>query len=347
MERVRGVDVARGLAVLGMFAAHVGYAAPDVWSATGWLAVADGRSAALFALLAGVSIALASGGPEPVTGDVLALARRRLTARAAVLATIGYLLIALDTPVAVILPSYAVMFVLALPVLGARRRTLVTGAVVVLLIVPSALVAWRAQPWPTGEVTDLLGTGYYPALAWVGYLLAGMAAGRLPLGERSVQVRLLAVGASLAVLGYGLGTVCARLFTSVVPYLSLEPHSDTTPEMVGNAGVALAVLGAALLASRRTGGRAALRPVAATGAMPLTVYSAQVLAIAVLGPRVVFEQRTNGTLIAFTLATLVATTLWEALLGRGPLERAVRAVVRLMAPDYGLGPDRPRPGPAE
>lgn len=330
--------MARGLAVLGMFAAHVGYAGPDFWSGTGWLIVADGRSAALFAVLAGVSLALTTGGSGPVVdGAALALARRRLAARAVLVGAIGYALVALDTPVAVILPSYAVMFLLALPALGASRAALAGGAVVVLLFLPSVLVAWRAQPWPTSEITDLLGTGFYPALAWTGYVLAGMAAGRLPLDERRVQVRLLGIGAGLAALGYGLGAVGTRLVPAAAPILTIEPHADTTPEMVGNAGVALAVLGAALLATRRPGGRALLRPLAATGSMSLTVYAGQVVAIAVAGPAVVYEQRTNGTLVAFTLVTLAACTLWATFLGRGPLERVVRAASRALARP-------PRPG---
>ena len=66
--RLVGLDVARALAVLGMFAAHT---APGSWLYT----IAEGRAAALFAVLAGVSIALMSGGSQPSEGSRLRAAR--------------------------------------------------------------------------------------------------------------------------------------------------------------------------------------------------------------------------------------------------------------------------------
>src|SRR5690606_11520134 len=57
--RIDGLDLARGLAVLGMFVAHVGTAG-NAYPPTEVGQLADGRSAALFALLAGVSVALLS-----------------------------------------------------------------------------------------------------------------------------------------------------------------------------------------------------------------------------------------------------------------------------------------------
>ena len=59
-SRVVAVDVARGLAVLGMFAAHMW---PRVELDE---RVFDGRSAILFATLAGISLGLSSGGARPV-----------------------------------------------------------------------------------------------------------------------------------------------------------------------------------------------------------------------------------------------------------------------------------------
>ncbi|OUD84500.1 hypothetical protein BC477_16790 [Clavibacter michiganensis subsp. michiganensis] len=67
--RLRGIDAARGLAVLGMMAAHV--AVPrtlELDEPATWLAITDGRSSILFATLAGLSIALMSGRERPVDG---------------------------------------------------------------------------------------------------------------------------------------------------------------------------------------------------------------------------------------------------------------------------------------
>src|SRR4051794_501567 len=55
--RVVGVDLARALAVLGMFASHVG-PDPDAGGVNTILQAASGRASALFAFLAGVSLVL-------------------------------------------------------------------------------------------------------------------------------------------------------------------------------------------------------------------------------------------------------------------------------------------------
>src|SRR4029078_10532548 len=88
--RVQGVDLARGLAVLGMFTAHLLTLPPfDFGDPSTWAAVAGGRSWILFATLAGVSIGLVTGGSSPLTGEALTTARLRLIVRACLLWLLG------------------------------------------------------------------------------------------------------------------------------------------------------------------------------------------------------------------------------------------------------------------
>ncbi|MFD8816420.1 hypothetical protein ACFV23_34305, partial [Streptomyces sp. NPDC059627] len=75
--RLVGIDLARGLAVFGMYAAHVG---PDVTvgGPVGFLLeTARGRSSALFALLAGFSLIIITGRAQPRYGRARAHARAR------------------------------------------------------------------------------------------------------------------------------------------------------------------------------------------------------------------------------------------------------------------------------
>ncbi|MEK8171982.1 hypothetical protein NKH77_29430 [Streptomyces sp. M19] len=68
VARLVGLDLARGLAVFGMYAAHVG-PDPDRGGAVGWLMeLSHGRSSALFAVLAGVSLVIIAGRRTPRTG---------------------------------------------------------------------------------------------------------------------------------------------------------------------------------------------------------------------------------------------------------------------------------------
>lgn len=340
--RLVGVDATRGLAVLGMFAAHVGSAGPDFWSGTGWLQVADGRSAATFALLAGLSAALLSRGPGPTrtaVGPDLAAARVRIVVRAALLLPIGAFLITLGTPVAVILPAYAVMFALLTPFLRVPPAWLLAVAGGVVVVGPPLVLAGRAllrRPdgtlsWPA----DVLVGEYYPVLVWFAYLLVGLAVGRQDLTSPTTARRLAVAGAVALVAGYGTAAVALRALpadaTVARALLTAEPHADTLPEVVGNVGVTLLVLTALLALGRRA--PLLLAPLAATGALALTAYVVHILAIAALGDDAVWGPSSTD-LVAFVVVTLVATTVWRAALGRGPLEWVLHRASTVVATAY-------------
>src|SRR4051812_41998538 len=180
--RIVGLDLARGLAVVGMMGAHLNLTESLTWSPSSWQALLDGRSSALFALLAGVSIALLSGGVRPAAGDDLVRARVRLLVRAAWVFLIGGLIKLPGAPVYVILGAYAVLFVLAVPFLRwpPRRLLLLAGSLMVLAPPVSLLLSQVAIKVNGAEeaFASLLFTGAYPALWWSVFILIGLALGR-------------------------------------------------------------------------------------------------------------------------------------------------------------------------
>ncbi|GAB3607260.1 hypothetical protein GCM10027413_26690 [Conyzicola nivalis] len=337
MTRIVGIDIARGLAVLGMYGAHVGVTEPLVFTEPAtWLDVVNGRSSILFALLAGVSIAIISGRTRPVDGTELRAARIRILVRAALIFAIGMLLIWLDTRIAVILPVYAVLFVAAIPVLRWRPRSLFVAAGILAIVSP-ILAAITTVLVPVADpVVDLLLTGHYPAVIWIVFVLVGLGVGRLDVTARVVQLRLLAVGAGLAVAGYGLGVAANRAVlesTAPVPVdigmlATTEPHSGSPFEVVGSTGFALAVLALCLLVATRA--RIPLYPIAAVGSMALSAYTAHVVIVAIIGDGA-FTQNDNGLYLAFIGGALVLCTGWALLFGRGPLERVLTWASNLAA----------------
>ena len=60
--------------------------------------------------------------------------------RALLIWLIGVLLISLDVPAAIILPTYAVIFVLALPLLAQRASRLFLAAAIVVLVASPVVV---------------------------------------------------------------------------------------------------------------------------------------------------------------------------------------------------------------
>ena len=108
-RRLLGVDAARAVALIGMMSTHLEpKIGPDGGVSTAHL-LAAGRASALFALLAGVGIALASGGTTPPRGRAWAGSAAATAARAGVIFAVGLLLGAFDSGLAVILCYYGAL----------------------------------------------------------------------------------------------------------------------------------------------------------------------------------------------------------------------------------------------
>ncbi|RJQ82802.1 DUF1624 domain-containing protein [Pseudonocardiaceae bacterium YIM PH 21723] len=347
-ERVTGIDTARGLAVLGMFAVHAG---PQSLAE-----VTEGRASALFLVLAGVSLALLSRGD-------LRRARARIAVRAGLLLAIGLGLRAADVPFVEILTGYGVCFLLCLPLVGLSRRMLLGIAIASVLIGPQLrflLLEAQLFSWD------------FPALTYLPLVLIGLAVGRLDLVR--ARVRLLVTGLVLAVLGYGLSWLIleplglARRLRAQLPYadpelwptggdlndydvvalpllnshdlgVPLDPawllvtgaYTRTTFDLIFTAGVALAVIGGCLFVTEHVLG--------ALGSMALTWYVAHMLVLDLLwtddgGPR-------SWQLFSiFAAVALSGAWVWRRYLGRGPLERVLHSVSIRVA---GLVPAREAP----
>ncbi|MFE5410440.1 heparan-alpha-glucosaminide N-acetyltransferase domain-containing protein [Microbacterium sp. NPDC056569] len=345
--RIGGVDLARGLAVLGMFAAHLLWITQsfDWFEPATWIAVVSGRSSILFATLAGVSIGLATGGRSPFAASAMATARGRLAVRAGLLWVLGILLIATEVPVYVILPAYALMFLLALPLTSLPARVLLPLAGALALLMPFVQVLLDAAPvWSTALGSEMsLGLGWhYPFTTWIAFVVAGLGVARAGVTALRVQMWLVVAGSALAVLGYGLGAATgsdpeAETASYLGALWTARPHSTGLLEVVGSGGFALAVLGASLLACRTVLVWVVL-PLRAVGAMPLTAYTLQLLVWAGVAAAVLDRV---GDLTGFrellpfwplTIGTILLCTAWALLVGRGPLETLLDRASRFAVP---------------
>lgn len=346
-DRFAGIDLARGLAVLGMFAAHLLWIDEsfDVADPATWIDIVNGRSSILFATLAGVSIGLVSGGATPVIGAELLTTRGRLAVRAVALWAIGALLIATGVPVYVILPAYAMLFLLALPLLPLGARILLPLAGAVALLMPFVQQLLDGLPFwntPLGDGTDLLLGWHYPFPVWAAFLIAGMGLARLGMRRFRVQLGMLVVGALLAAVGYGVHLARGADTASDRPSLwsavwTADAHSSGLLEVIGTGGFAIAVIGACLLVCR-TPMTWAVLPLRAVGAMPLSAYVTQLVLWAIVAAAVLEDTgdlagfRDLDPFVPLALGTLVACTAWALLIGRGPLEWALDRLARLIAP---------------
>ncbi len=218
-RRVLGLDLARALALLGMFFAHFGSAA--VGASSGWqrdvTRFTDGRAMPLFVVLSGCGLTF-----------LLARSKRpwrEIGSRALVLLLIG-LAFEVTQPVAVILQSYAAYFLLAVPARKIATRWMLPAAVAVTALgaftdiylikhLPRASehIAANADTFgalsllgkPLVLLSDLSFTGVYPVFPSFAFVLVGMWIARQHLSSTRLRRGLVGVGAVLAVVGYGSG----------------------------------------------------------------------------------------------------------------------------------------------
>ncbi len=211
-SRLVGVDLARGLALIGMMTVHVSIFDNDgePGGVAGWLLAApSGRASVLFFVLSGLSLSvIAARGSRSAEPAVL---RRR-----GVVLMIGGLLLSAIAWSASILEHYGLMFVLAPWFLKRSNRELVMLSLLGLVGGPIALMFTNPVSEAVGELGSgagsaaagalwsILVTGNYPMILWFGFFSLGLILGRLDLRSTSTAGAIAIVGA-LGVAGV-LGT---------------------------------------------------------------------------------------------------------------------------------------------
>lgn len=209
--RVLGVDAARGMALLGIFAVHLApaYNEEADRATVSWVLFA-GNASALFAVLAGLALALITGGPTPFTGLSMRRAKVKIATRGLLLTALGVALNMLDLPVFNILVYLAVMFMMAIPFVGMSRKTLLIMSVAMMVVLPLVRYGLHVliegagrypNPVPADISTDTLGvlatltiTGAYPAFTWIAFVLLGLAIGRFGVQRSGSRLGLIVSG---------------------------------------------------------------------------------------------------------------------------------------------------------
>ncbi len=341
--RILGLDIARGLAILGMIYLHLGH---PLWQAK---VILSGLPAALFAVIAGVTMMLiwnnatrrvaaqaqaeaqAQAAAEAQTGTG-ANARKpqatptqtiaKLAARGALITLIGLAVLPAGGEIQVVLV-----------VLGATMLAtawvppLSTAAKAALLLIATAAATWRYAPLELPLP--------YPHLAWVAYILAGMIlfdvyVGKDGAGAGGVQKLTTAIACLAAAAGFYL-----RFQTDLPGWARATGHTGVLGEIVLSIAVAAIVLHLCMIVGRHV---RAGNPLVALGSMALTVYILHVLTA--LWWQTHVSLHSDLWAAAFIAAFLVFAWVWKKLAsgpakklfaGQGPAERCVAQTVRLIA----------------
>lgn len=352
-SRLAGLDIARGLAVLGMTIVNVRLVAGLGSDAEpGWLRIAvgmlDGRAAATFVVLAGMGTSLLTrrGRSNPA---VLSGQRGRLRRRAVFLAVLGLAFWWLWPPD--ILHYYGAYLAIGALLAAAPRW------VVAAVAVASSMVGWGwvaagkfFENWDLntldyqgfwtveGFIRNLLLDGFHPLAGWLALYLAGMLLGRLDLGARRTWLGLVGCGAvALAVSAAVSWIVCGppggpyQLGLGRWSWITLvEPLPPSAGYLVTGLGAAAVTIGTCLFAAEQLPG-VVRETLAAAGRQSLTLYLAHVIVL--MGALETTGHLTTASLslvlmssTVFWAGGAVAARLWERRLGRGPIEILMRRV---------------------
>jgi uncharacterized membrane protein len=349
-SRLRGIDVARGLAIVGMVMVHIG---PQDVSAGGVVGAAyrspHGRASILFIVLAGIGVSLLSASRDRAMRDddaphaLLEGPAPRLWWRALVLLPIGLALQSLPVNVAVILQYYALYFIIASGLLHLGDRALLAVAAASATLGPVVLV-WLHQVAPlwfepgvpewhdvARIVRDVVATGYYPAIVWTAPLAIGMWVGRRDLRRTATAGGLLLGGALAAAAGFLLS---AALVAALGPAVSdgdwrelatLEPHNEMPLWVLTSTAIALAITGGCLLLARWA--PRVVWPAVAFGQLAFSVYVLHVLVLAWRPEWLLRDAFADAwiSVTRFTLVSVVLATAYRAIAARGPFELLLRA----------------------
>lgn len=351
-NRLLAVDLARGIALIGMMLAHLGTS----WTGQGTPPVGElvstGRAAPLFALLAGVSLTLVHRRDPWGVGSV-----RATVIRGVLLVLLGLALGSLrDMPILIILAVYGVLVVAALPARHLSTRALLALTVAWSVLAPIGLLALRISRDPVlveqpawsdlQHPSQLIGTvllwGGYPAVVWMAFVLAGLLIGRLDLSDGQTGAQLLGGGLVLASGALAVGRLFEpdwrQLFArDLYPFVPVDwndvwvtsPHSSMPLNVIGAMGSAAMVVGLCVLLVRVPVLARLLWPLVAAGSMTLTLYTAHALWTWRLRLDEPVPAEGGWGPWALQVVVLVSVALvWRWRLPRGPLEQIMRWLSR-------------------
>lgn len=351
-QRLLALDAARGLAVIGMLIQHF---ALNEFNAS----IVSGNTMILFILCSGISFSLMSQRMIEKGVETTEF-RSKMLARAVFIDLIGYILIMLNGPFAVILPAYAVLFVLALIFYKRSTKTLIKISGVLFVVSPIIMIAGLSLFSNVSLLGDIAG-GPLSGIALLPVFIAGMVIGRLDLHNIKVSLKIVSVGIVLLVtaklisslvlpnLIQGFETWLMKFPSIAEPQvdpvsawplnvnppawqmlLYSYPQCGSTFELMIGMGVSLIVLGLTCIIGEKSS--IILKPFSTVGCAALTIYASHIVVgwfLAIAGIETGLDGILFGDVIV-ALITIIVSYLLSSL-KMGPLESSMRHFDKLFS----------------
>ena len=290
-QRIHGLDVARALAIAGMAYNHL--APPDMPGE----ALVAGYPSALFAVLAGFSVALMTAQGNRLGGTALAQSRHRLLVRGILVLIIGAVLQFFPGPILIVLSSIAAILIVLGPTTRWSTRNLCW--LLAAFMVSGPIIQWVSSI--TGGYLPIV-SGAYPLFAWLCYGIVGILVHRY-LPQRLMHLIAVA-GVGIAVGATSIWLRTKYLLSPAIPYVgkgsdsaaseTLEPveggfwghffalgaHTGGIGDVIVSAAMAVGVIAACVALCRVSLIKRVLYPIRALGSMSLSAYVLHVITAA-------------------------------------------------------------------
>lgn len=345
-NRLLALDAVRGLAVIGMYIQHFALKEQN--------AFVSGNTMILFIFCSGISYVMMAESMKRKTENITVF-RARILARSVFIDLIGYIILMLNCPFAVVLQTYAMLYILTIGLIKCSKRKLIIISVIGFILCPPLMTVGRSLFEGTALLSDIAG-GSLSALAWFPVFTVGMAVGKMELKSAPTAVTIAVTGLVILVpikmftvyilpnLYEGFSAWLMQ-FPSIInpqtdPYavwpkntapplwhmlLMDAPQGGSSFELLIGTGGSLILMGAALITEKKF--TFILSLFANIGKAALTLYSAQFVVawfMMILG----IDPTTVGSLIPWgdivIGAVVLAVGQLISLMPGGPLELAIR-----------------------
>jgi len=354
-KRIIGIDVARGLAVIGMIIVNFKIVVGS--HGDGWVKsfaqIFDGKAAATFVVLAGVGLALMTNSTAKNPNDPKRkMVRKKIIARALFLFLVG-LSYTWIWP-ADILHFYGIYMLLTLVLIYRSSRQILIASTLMILLYPLLILildyetGWNfatltyTDLWtPIGFLRNLFYNGFHPVIPWTAFILFGVWFGRQDLYDDSFIKKSLWISSATFIGIQVFSSASLYFFSAGNPdtLASIEPLLGTAPMpplpiyMANGIAISVATISACILQARRYPESKIISVLHKTGQLALTFYVAHVIIGMGFLEEISSQQLGSYTIefsvmyaLAFSACCMVFAVVWLRYFKMGPLEWLMRKV---------------------
>ncbi len=359
IDRLDGIDLARFIAFCGMVIVNFKMVMATPEHSSSWIGMIvdsfEGRAAATFVVLAGISFSLLIKHIGWEHGKLVILKRILFLLAVGLLHSLIFQ--------ADIIRYYALYFLFGLVFFRASTRILIISALFIPILF--VLLLWffdydKGWDWVTltyidfwtfkGFSRNLFFNSWHPVIPWLAFFLFGMTLSRQRLHQFSTQLLITITGFFTALMPslilVVLSNVSIRGLDEFAILFATKPLPPMPLYIISGIGTASVIIGISLLAAswlNKIGKNQLLSLFTCPGRQALTLYLAHVILgmtilelLGMLGSPQPLPHALIAALIFCCFAVLFAT-IWSRYFSYGPVEMLMRRLTSLQS---GLGPGK-------